>query len=257
MHRSIFIAKSTTQTIAFAAALAAAPAFAASVEPASPAPFERVHLVTAFSACTTDPQTAQVTLSGDTIRVVLEPQIAAICAPNPPAEPYEIQLGAFPVGSYKVEVTRKGAEVPVERTAFDVLPLAQVAQFPAPFRPIADYSGQWWTPSESGWGLSLAQSSLGGVLFGALYVFDANRQPHWYTLQDGTWLGTTSWRGKVIETHGPAWSAPVYDTGSVASQVVGEATLEFRRVAAAPGTAVLTYTIGNTTVTKTIAKIRF
>jgi len=257
MPRSSIVAKSRNTLVAIAASLAAAPAFAASVEPASPAPFERVHLVTAFSACEFDPLTTTVTASGGTIRVEIGRQIAAICAPNPPEEPYEIQLGAFPAGSYTVEVVRKPETTPGERVTFEVQPLIHTMQYPPTPHPVADYSGLWWTPAESGWGLSLQQSAFGGALFGALYVFDASRQPRWYTLQGGGWVDATTWQGKVVASNGSPWSAQPYDTGSGSASIVGDAQIVFKRTDGAAGRAQLRYTIDGVTVTKIIARIRF
>lgn len=257
MSHSSIVAKSRNILVAIAASLAATQAYAASVEPASPAPFERVHLVTAFSACEFDPLETNVTASGGTIRVEIGRQIAAICVPNPPQEPYEIQLGAFPVGRYTVEVVRLPETTPGERATFDVQPLAHTMQYPPTPHPIADYSGLWWTPAESGWGLSLQQSVFGSALFGALYVFDASRQPHWYTLQGGAWISATTWQGQVVDSRGSPWTAPLYDTGSGSANVVGDAQIAFKRVTDGAGQAQLRYTIDGVTVTKTIARIRF
>ncbi|HVJ61990.1 MAG TPA: hypothetical protein VM555_04685 [Tahibacter sp.] len=257
MPHSLFLAKSTSRLFAITASFAVAPAFAASVEPASPAPFERAHLVTAFSPCEFDPLGTDVRASGNTIRVTLEREIATTCEANLPDQPYEIQLGAFPVGSYTVEVVRPPETTPGERVTFDVLPNAHTTQYPPVARPIADYSGLWWSPSESGWGLSLQQSVLGGVLFGALYVFDAGGQPQWYTLQGGSWSNVTTWQGSVVRNGGPAWAAPRYDAGAVTTQIVGVAGIDFRRRADRPGQAELRYTIDGVTVTKTIARVRF
>jgi hypothetical protein len=257
MSVSELLTKSTKSFIAIAASVAMAPALAASIEPAAPMPFERVNLVTLFSPCEIDPLGTDVSAANGTITVKLRNQIAAICVPSPPEEPHEIQIGAFPVGRYKLELLREGRTEPLERLEFEVQPLAHTMQYPRDPYPIADYSGLWWAPTDSGWGLSLTQSALGGTLFGTLLVYDTNRQPQWYTLQAGRWTGVTHWRGSVVRTLGPLRTAPGDDTGSATNQVVGEATIDFRRVPFHPYTAELRYSIDGVTVTKTIARIRF
>ncbi len=60
--------------------------------------------------------------------------------------------------------TRSGQEA--------IVPISPTATLPVP-----DRSGLWFTPSESGWGLTIA--SEGGASGVVVYFYDANQQPRW------------------------------------------------------------------------------
>ena len=127
--------------------------------------------------------------------------------------------------------------------------------FPPPPRPLADYTGLWWNPQQSGWGLSLHQSPLHAV-FGAFFVYNANGQPEWYTLQAGQWVDSVTWRGTIYRTTGPSFAGFDYDPRLVLVQAAGSATLDFRIQGSDPR-ARFTYTIGNTAVTTPIQRMGF
>jgi hypothetical protein len=59
-----------------------------------------------------------------------------------------------------------------------------------------NYSDLWWNPLESGWGVNISQQA--DILFVTFFVFDANRQPSWYTAEL-TFLGQRA-NGNLIFT---------------------------------------------------------
>jgi hypothetical protein len=225
----------------------------ASIVPAQPVQFERVSLRQTVDDCAFDPERVRVSMEGNVVRVLEPPR--QCFAPGHPAV-VDIQLGAFPVGDYRVEVRHADNQPALARVDFTVSGLIQIAVVPAPPLPLDNYTGIWWKSSESGWGLSLHQGRL-NTLVGAVYVFDQGQEPEWFTLGAGQWVSSTRWTGELIRSNGPSWSAPSYDGGLVKHTPVGTATLDFGMVPGTEDTAVFTYTVGNATVSKTISRIRF
>ena len=206
-------------------------------------------------SCTFNPATVGVRASASTIRVTQQPN--ACLLPGTPQQ-VDVRLGSLPAGNYQVEVFASPSTdtTPVERLAFTVTEPAQIAVFPPPPRPLTDYSGLWWNPQESGWGLSLHQSPL-HVVFGAWFVYGPSGQPEWYTLQGGRWIDSTTWRGTLYRTTGPFFAGPDYDPRLVLVQAAGTATLDFAIRSGEEGRARFTYTVGGATTTKTIARMGF
>lgn len=114
-----------------------------------------------------------------------------------------------------------------------------------------DYTGAWYLPAESGWGISIvrgASSTLGVIL----YHYDPDRSPAWYILQNGTWQSPTVFTGTLNRFSGPAYSE-VFNSAQVSSAPVGTATLTF--TSATQGT--LAYSINGVALTKAITKLAF
>ncbi|HYC38401.1 MAG TPA: hypothetical protein VEC19_18380 [Usitatibacter sp.] len=239
-------------TFALAAAL---PAAASSVLPANPTAFERVDLRMSVDSCVFNPSTVRVRAAGNVLRVTQQPNA---CLVPGPVQEVDVRLGSLAAGDYSVEVYASpdaGGE-PVERLAFEVRDPVEPAVFPPPPRPLTDYTGIWWNPLESGWGLSLHQSAMHGV-FGAFFVYGASGEPEWFTLQGGQWLDSVTWRGTVYRTTGPFFAGPDYDPRLVLVQAAGTATLDFRIRPGESSTARFTYTISGATTTKPIARMAF
>ena len=233
--------------------LAAPAAFAQQIVPADPIQFERVSLRQTVDDCAFDPDAVRVSMQADLITVV---QVPRQCfAPGNPAV-VDIQLGAFPVGDYRVEIRTAEDQPAVARTEFTVSGLVQPAVFPPPPVPLDNYSGIWWKSSEGGWGLSLHQGRL-NTLVGSVYVFDEGKAPVWFTLGSGTWETSTRWHGEVYHSEGPAWSAPSFDRAQVKHQSVGTVTLDFGMLPGTEDTATLTFSLSGVQVVKTISRLRF
>lgn len=248
------------KSLAFAAATLALaanlPALAAStIVPAQPSAFDPVNLRMTVDSCTFVPATVNVVAEGAVLKVT---QHLNNCLQPGPEQVVDVRLGTLAPGDYRVEVyatPRSDDVAPVETLRFTVLPRAEAAVFPPFPRPLTDYSGVWYNPEQSGWGLSLTQSPSHAV-FGALFVYGGNNQPLWFTLQGGQWSSATTWRGTLYRTTGPAFSDPDFDPRLVLIQPAGEATIDFTAVPAT-GRATFTYTVNNIPVTARIARMEF
>lgn len=227
----------------------------ASIVPADPIQFERISLRQTVDSCAFNEDNVQVSYerSSGVIKVVQTPLQCLL--PGPP-EVVDIQLGAFPRGEYRLEIHLGHDQPAIARLDFSVQGLVQPAIFPPPPAPLANYTGLWWTPAESGWGLSL-HHSRNHELFGALYVFGVDGRSRWYTLGSGRWRSSTLWQGQVFETVGPFWAAASWNPASVAHSPVGTVEFDFSMLPGQTDSARLSYTIGGTAVTKRVARIRY
>jgi hypothetical protein len=113
----------------------------------------------------------------------------------------------------------------------------------------ANYQDLWWAgPQENGWGMSITQH--GGMLFAALYIYDANGQPQWVVFPGGTWNADfTAFSGDLYIPSG-AWFGNYDPARFVPGASVGRATLTFASATA----ATLSYTINGVSGTKSITR---
>jgi hypothetical protein len=242
-----------TLTLAIAASLASVAIRAETlVVPSDPLQFERVHLRQTVDSCAFVAQNVRVTLEEKTI-VVHQPTIPCLL-PGPPAV-VDIELGAFPPGAYVVE-RRDGSDTPIDESiAFRVSAANDDEVRASQWTPLADFSGVWFTPGEGGWGLSLLQGALHGLV-GSLYVFDAQGEPTWFTVNTGHWTGPTQWQGFLWRTDGPDGSLITFEPLAVHHRVAGTITLDFAMTPGTEDIAALEYTIGGVTRSKRIRRIR-
>jgi hypothetical protein len=234
--------------------LVALAAFAAStLVPAQPTSFATVNLRMNIDSCEFTASTVRVSQQSNVIRVTHSP---AACSPPGAPGVADVRLGAFPSGDYRVEVyvTHPGTSALVESLSFQVRDPVEIAIFPAPSRPLADYTGLWLDPRESGWGLSLYQGPT-HMVFGLLFVYDGPNQPEWYSLQDGHWTSSTTWSANVYRTTGPAYFMGVFDPSQVSYAMAGTATLDFTQSPGQEGRARFTYMINGASVAKTIQRM--
>ena len=240
-----------TAPLAVALCLAAVDASAASeIVPAEPLAFESVRLRLFTDLCTFSPSEVRVDMVGDTVRVTEAP---IACSPPGAPATVDIRLGAFPTGSYRVELVLGHLGVR-ERLSFSVRGVAEPAIFPPPTRPLTNYTGLWYTPSESGWGISLTQAPLHGM-FGTWYVYDAANRPEWFTFQDGRWTSFTTWTATVYRTSGPFLNGPSFAASLVTIAPVGTATFDFALRPGLEHRAQFTYTVNGVSGSKSIERL--
>jgi len=223
----------------------------ASVVPPQPTAFETVNLRMTVDSCTFVPGTVRVTMSSGVIRVN---QSLNNCFAAGTPQVVDVQLGALPAGDYRVELyaSPQTTQPPVEQLAFQVRDPVQATTFP-PGRPLNDYTGLWYNPQESGWGLSLFQGPTHTV-FGLLFVYDGANRPEWYSLQGARWTDPMTLTGTLFRTTGPALGG-AFDASQVSYLQAGSATLSFMQPPGQEGRARLTYSIGGTNVTTSVVRI--
>jgi hypothetical protein len=119
----------------------------------------------------------------------------------------------------------------------------------APSASATDYSDNWWTEGEVGWGAQLNQYD--NFLFITLYIYGQDKSPTWFTAQL-TWDGTSAFTGQLYSTIGSYYAAPWNNAEHPAPNLVGSAS--FTPTSSYQGT--LVYTVnGVGTVTKTLSRI--
>jgi len=225
---------------------------ASTLVPAQPTSFETVILRRTTDACNFNPATVKVAMKANVITVDHEGDNC-----SPPGAPIvaDIQLGALPAGDYRVDVWQYArlSTMPAETLTFQVRDPVQIAIFPPPARPLTDYTGLWYNPQESGWGLSLHQGAT-WVMFGLLFVYDGGNRPEWYSIQGGQWTSYTQWSGTVFRTTGPAFSSS-FNASQVAYVEAGTASLDFTQTPGNEGKARFSYTVNGVSATKTIQRL--
>ena len=203
--------------------------FAASAEvvivPASPKFGEPVHVTTPTGLVDNYmPNSVTVTMDGNTITVA----VGTTSFENAPGLRFlDVVIGRFPTGSYDVKVVTAGAFSNRLGTGHFVVGDRDTGIT----APLYDYTDMWWTPTESGWGLSLTQHASTN-LFAAWFVYGSDGHPIWYVLPNGAWstnleLSTlNTYSGQVYRTRGPYYGGPFLPT-NIAVTPVGTAQLKF------------------------------
>jgi hypothetical protein len=133
---------------------------------------------------------------------------------------FDASLGSFPAGTYTVNANTPDGQVTAQ---FTVAPNA--AAQAGVVSPSVNFTGMWWNPQESGWGMSVFQGPTND-LFAVWFVYDASGAPTWYTLQPGTWSSSQIISGPIYRTTGPYLAGP-FDPSRVKYQQVGNGTLTF------------------------------
>jgi hypothetical protein len=108
----------------------------------------------------------------------------------------------------------------------------------------------WWNPSESGWGVTLADHET--QLFAVWYTYDTDGTPLWFTVPGGAFnADRTFFSGNLCPSTGPAF-AGAFDPAAVVRTKVGTASFEF-----APGGQAtnFTWTVGSVTRNKQIQRL--
>ena len=111
-----------------------------------------------------------------------------------------------------------------------------------------DYTDIWYNPAESGWGINLIQQ--GSTLFATLFVYQADRTPHWFVASEMNASGA-GFSGALLQTSGPGYTGPW--TGGVTAPAVGSISVNF----SGSNAGTLQYTANGVTVTKQIQRQSF
>jgi hypothetical protein len=169
----------------------------AQILPAAPRYMEPVYariLPNPFSG--DHPFGAKVSMAGNVISVLLFSDV------DLGVYDYDVELGRFPAGTYTVQFAGFGVDARDAQFTVADAPRPPPPNFMMPAIPAVNYSDMWWTPSESGWGLTIVQGPT-NVLFAVWFVYDASGKPTWYTLQPGQWTSAsfmTIYTGPIYKT---------------------------------------------------------
>ena len=119
----------------------------------------------------------------------------------------------------------------------------------AAFRADAtDYTDVWWNTAESGWGANFVQSDK--FIFASFFVYGPAGTPTWYSGQLTLGAGG-AFTGPLYATTGSYFGAGSFNPAQTTLTPVG--TVTFMPTAADAG--VLTYNVGNVTITKSIQRL--
>ena len=100
-----------------------------------------------------------------------------------------------------------------------------------PFVPTLDYTGLWYDPAQSGWGIKIGQHPSHKI-FSLFYLYEPPNKPLWISLPDGTWTSATTYTGFIYRVAGPPPTRP-YDASKVLVTLVGSATFTFNSATSA------------------------
>ena len=113
--------------------------------------------------------------------------------------------------------------------------------------PTRDYTGAWFVPAESGWGLTVF--NFPGQMFALFFVYDSQGRPAWYRFQ-GAWTGADQVTANLDRATGPNWG-PTFNPNAVSYSNVGTGTMTFTSATS----ATLTFNDGTVNRTVTLSKI--
>lgn len=112
-----------------------------------------------------------------------------------------------------------------------------------------DFTDLWYIPAESGWGVNVIQQY--DTIFSTLFVYGSDGTPRWFVAPNTTSVaapaGERIFTGPLYSTTGTFFGVPW--AGSSYAQV-GSITFSFPTAT----TAVMSYTVSGTTVTKSIVR---
>ena len=198
----------------------------------------------------------RVSMANNHIIITLGPQentgLIPLC---PPQAGEEIDLGRLPPGNYTMSLVDPlpKPEKPVFSNIGFTVADSRISKA-IPFVRL-DYSGHWWDPNDSGWGLFIWQDVNDNVL-AAWFTYGADGKPIWWVFQP-TWRFTRlTFDSSLMQTSrlpGPTSPPPNPTTYSV----VGTARLDFSRVETVAEIGTITYTIGTgPMITRTIQRFK-
>jgi hypothetical protein len=197
-----------------------------------------------------------VAMANNNLTITLGTQVpsGASSCDNRPVEGEEVDLGRLPAGNYTmtlVDPTPSSGKQLFSNVGFTVSD-ARIKKV-SPYVRL-DYSGHWWDPNDSGWGLFIWQDASDNVL-AAWFTYSADGKPVWWVFQP-TWLGDflTNDADLIQTSRLPGSTSPPPNPTSLTK--VGTAKLRFGRLDTSE-TGTITYTIGNgSTITRKIQRFK-
>lgn len=190
---------------------------------------------------------------------VLRGETEAVIVPNPcppGAMLDEIDLGRLPPGDYTLTVNNSANGTQPITTVISNVPFtiadARLLKT-APYVRL-DYSGHWWDPNDSGWGLFIWHDARDRVL-AAWFTYGADGKPIWYVFQP-TWQTFAATVTTDLLRTNRAPGATIPPPNPTTYTTAGTASLDFTSFTTADeGKFTYTFTGGPTTV-RTIQRFK-
>ena len=182
----------------------------------------------------------RVSMLANAVTVTLGESVPGLVPLCPPTPREEIDLGRLPPGNYTLTLIGQSG-IDAGGTLIDKAPFTVSdarALKTAPYVRL-DYSGHWWDPNDSGWGLFIWHDARDNVL-AAWFTYTPDGKPMWYVFQP-TWTTSSSTvTTPLLQTSRlPGPTSPPPAPTSYAT--VGSASLDFTNVGTADE-GKLTYT---------------
>lgn len=154
-------------------------------------------------------------------------RLGQIC-PSSSAQPREeFDLGRLPSGNYTLTLFRPPTPDNLGGTLIDNVPFNVTdarATKVAPYVRL-DYSGHWWDPNDSGWGLFIWHDARDNVL-AAWFTYTPDGKPIWYVFQPKWETSAATFTTDLLQTSRlPATTSP--PPNPTAYAVAGSASLDF------------------------------
>ncbi|HXZ49530.1 MAG TPA: choice-of-anchor U domain-containing protein [Usitatibacter sp.] len=92
----------------------------------------------------------------------------------------------------------------------------------------ASYGDLWWGgKTQNGYGIAVLEQQAS--LFSVWYTYDANGNPTWFVMPDGSWTDSaqTTYAGRIYQTTGSPWLGAAYDPSKLHVTDVGSFSLHF------------------------------
>lgn len=128
---------------------------------------------------------------------------------------------------------------------------SDISTYQETFGSIAgSYTDLWWSPSESGWGVTITHHST-GIAFITWFTYDAQGLPWWYVASECRMVGNRC-SATLYETTGPPFGT-TFNPALVAARVAGTISFTFT----GSNYALMSYTARGITGTKFITRQGF
>ena len=113
-----------------------------------------------------------------------------------------------------------------------------------------DFTGLWFNPAQSGWGLVVMRGASGAYSV-TIFHYDADSSPIWF-LAAGP-INGASFNQPVSAFTGPWFGIAPFNPAQVASRTAGSVALNFTSATSAS----LAFTVDGRTVSTTLSKLAF
>ena len=192
--------------------------------------------------------------------VNVPPVVPSACSASVQRE--EFDLGRLPAGNYTLTVTEvlQGGALGTNlftNASFTVVDARSTKA--APYVRL-DYSGHWWDPNDSGWGLFIWQDARSSTdsLLAAWFTYTPDGKPMWYVFQPRWQTATSTTTADMAQaSRPPGMTSPPPTTTSTSR--AGTASLDFTNFGTADE-GKITYSFdsvtGSTTLTRTIKRFK-